>query len=138
MMSLSESTELTAVWDAYAPHRRGSKDDVMNAWKEVKDRPALDILLAAITRSKQSKDWADGVILKLPNWLKQEGWKYELPLADPAQYCQNHIDGHICMQKSYKPDRQRWNTNTALASMCKPCWESWRKMAPNQGRRAIV
>jgi hypothetical protein len=133
-MSLSESTELEAVCDAYPPHRRGSKAEVMKAWKQAKDRPTLNVLLAAIGRYKQSKDWVDGVILTLPHWLNQEGWKHEPPPADPTMYCQNLIEGHRCMQKAHKINLQDWRTNTALASMCKPCWESWRKTAPNQGR----
>jgi hypothetical protein len=77
----------------------------------------------------------EGVILSFPHWLNQEGWKHEWPPADPTQYCQNPLDGHLCLKKAHKVDLLRWNTNTKLESMCKPCWEDWRKTRPSQGIR---
>ena len=107
--SETEDEDLEAVWAAYPPHRRGGKVEARKAWKKsfANGRPArADLLLAAIEQQSRSGDWLeeDGKYIPLlATWLSKGRWDVQPKPADPALYCQNVIDGHLCLKPAYKP-----------------------------------
>jgi uncharacterized protein YdaU (DUF1376 family) len=61
-------------WEQYPRHE--NKSVAMKSWKKVDVE--LDVILKAIEKHKQTKQWKDGVYPHASTWLNQRRWEDEL------------------------------------------------------------
>lgn len=67
-------------WDAY-PRKVGNKA-AWKAWTKARDRPRVEVLLAAIQSAKQSERWRGGYIPNPSTWLIQGRWADTLEISE--------------------------------------------------------
>jgi hypothetical protein len=83
--SSTYSADFLRFWDLYP--KKQAKMEAFTAWKKAVKQgrlPAMDKLLAALDRHKQSAQWKrDGVIPNAARWLNNNRWEDELTLWSP-------------------------------------------------------
>ena len=78
-------TDFEEFWKAY-PKKVG-KPAALKAWKKLKPRPDLGVVLTAIESQKQSEQWQEKrFIPHASTWLNQGRWTDELELVDDDPY----------------------------------------------------
>ena len=69
---LAYTADFEQFYESYP--RKTAKVKAYDAWKKSKRRPELLVLIAAIEKQKQSKQWVEGIIPHPATWLNQERW----------------------------------------------------------------
>ena len=72
---LAYSVEFESFYQAYP--RKTAKVEAYEAWKKSKRRPELPVLITAIEKQKQSKQWREEIIPHPATWINQERWNDE-------------------------------------------------------------
>lgn len=69
--------EFEETWKLFP--RRTAKQKAWAAWKKLNGkRPPINVLLEAIEKQKQSRQWQEGIIPHLATWLNQHRWEDEM------------------------------------------------------------
>lgn len=67
--------DFSCFWKAY-PSRVGKKA-ALKAWDRAKDRPPIEVILAAIEAQKKGRKWKEGYVPNPATWLNQGRWADE-------------------------------------------------------------
>ena len=68
--------------------KKQAKQEALKAWKQLKNKPALDYIIAAVNKQKQSTDWKkdNGKYIPLPaSWLRAGRWDDEVRTNEPRK-----------------------------------------------------
>jgi len=95
--------DFEVLWKAYP--KKQKKTEAKRAFDKLIKNGLLDdelftTMLQAIEKQQRSKQWRDGYIPKLTNWLKDASWEEDLPEdTRPIEYEPNRVEGNTLAER---------------------------------------